>query len=181
MSRLGKKPVAVPNGVKAFVESGLVRVEGPKGKLSQVIPGGVSVKLEDNTFTFQRPDDSADSKARHGLVYALVNNMVKGVSEGFSKTLEIKGVGYRAQIKGSSIGLTLGFSHPVDFPLPAGVTAKVEANTKLTIESADKSLLGNVCAKIRSLRPPEPYQGKGIKYSDEIIRRKAGKSAAGGK
>jgi large subunit ribosomal protein L6 len=178
MSRLGKKPVAVPSGVKALIEAGNIRVEGPKGKLALSIPKGIVISLDNNNLSFKRPDDTADMKARHGLAYALVNNMVKGVSEGFSKTLEIKGVGYRAQVKGKALGLTLGFSHPVDFPLPDGVTAKVDGNTKVTLESADKALLGDVAAKIRALRPPEPYQGKGIKYSDEVIRRKAGKSAS---
>ncbi len=178
MSRLGKKPVAVPSGVKTLIEAGHIRVEGPKGKLALVIPTGITISLDNNALNFKRPDDTADMKARHGLTYALVNNMVKGVSQGFSKILEIKGVGYRAQVKGKALGLTLGFSHPVDFPLPDGVTAKVDGNTKVTLESADKALLGDVAAKIRALRPPEPYQGKGIKYSDEVIRRKAGKSAA---
>lgn len=178
MSRLGKKPVAVPSGVKTQIESGKIRVEGPKGKLAMAIPTGITISLDNNALNLKRPDDTADMKARHGLAWALVTNMVKGVSQGFSKTLEIKGVGYRAQVKGKALGLTLGFSHPVDFPLPDGVTAKVDANTKVTLESADKALLGDVAAKIRALRPPEPYQGKGIKYSDEVIRRKAGKSAA---
>lgn len=178
MSRLGKKPVAVPNGVKTQIEAGKIRVEGPKGKLALEIPTGITISLDNNVLSFKRPDDTADMKARHGLTYALVSNMVKGVSQGFAKTLEIKGVGYRAQVKGKFLGLTLGFSHPIDFPLPEGVTAKVDGNTKVTLESADRALLGDVAAKIRALRPPEPYQGKGIKYSDEVIRRKAGKSAA---
>lgn len=178
MSRLGKKPVAVPNGVKTLIEKGQIRVEGPKGKLALTVPAGIVISLENNNLNLQRPDDTADMKARHGLAWALVTNMVKGVSQGFAKTLEIKGVGYRAAVKGKSLGLTLGFSHPVDFPLPEGVTARVDGNTKVTLESADKALLGDVAAKIRALRPPEPYQGKGIKYSDEVIRRKAGKSAS---
>jgi len=181
MSRLGKLPVQLPSGVKTRLEAGVFMVEGPKGKLQLPVPEGIQLNIQETKIESSRSDDSAKQKAMHGLIRTLVNNMVKGVSTGFSKKLIIKGVGYRAQVKGKEIALTLGFSHPVNFPLPEGVTAKVEANTNLTLESANKELLGEVCAKIRALRPPEPYQGKGIRYDDEVIRRKAGKSAASGK
>ncbi|NCN40489.1 50S ribosomal protein L6 [bacterium] len=178
MSRLGKLPVDVPNGVKTVIQNGTFNVEGPKGKMSMPIPEGIDVVLEGSQVITNRKGDSAQERAYHGLARSLVFNLVKGVSDGFSKTLIITGVGYRAQAKGQTLGLTLGFSHPVDFPLPATVTAKVEGNTTVILESPDKALLGDVAAKIRSLRPPEPYQGKGIRYSDEVIKRKAGKAAA---
>lgn len=178
MSRLGKLPVDIPNGVKPVIQNGVLNVEGPKGKLSMDIPEGIDLVMEDSKIIANRKGDDARARAMHGLARSLAFNLVKGVSDGFSKTLIITGVGYRAQAKGKTLGLTLGFSHPVDFPLPEGVTAKVEGNTTVILESADKALLGNVAAKIRSLRPPEPYQGKGIRYSDEHIRRKAGKAAA---
>ncbi len=178
MSRLGKLPVEIPNGVKALVQAGTFKAEGPKGKLSMTIPNGIDVVMEGSTIITNRKGDSAQERAFHGLARSLVANMIKGVSDGFSKTLMITGVGYRAQAKGKTLGLTLGFSHPIDFPLPDGVTAKVEGNTTVILESADKALLGDVAAKIRSLRPPEPYQGKGVRYSDEVIKRKAGKAAA---
>lgn len=181
MSRLGKLPVEIPSGVKALVEKGTVKVEGPKGKLAFALPKGVDVSLDSNKLVFRRKSDSAQHKAFHGLVRAQVFNMVKGVTAGYEKRLEIVGVGFRAAVKGKILNLTLGFSHPVDFPLPEGITAKVENNTNVILQSADKSLLGDTSAKIRALRPPEPYQGKGIKYANEKIRRKAGKAAAGGK
>ena len=180
MSRLGKIPVEVPNGVKALVEKGQIRVEGPKGKLSFAIPAGVEVNLDKNQILTRRKSDSAADKAKHGLVRTLVYNMVKGVTHGYEKRLEIVGVGFRAAVKGKTLNLTLGYSHPVDFPIPEGITAKVENNTTVVLQSADKSLLGDTSAKVRALRPPEPYQGKGIKYSNEKIRRKAGKAAASG-
>lgn len=178
MSRLGKLSVELPNGVKAVVSQGHLNVEGPKGKLSMLVPKHVEFVIDGTKVVANRSGDTGEARARHGLARSLLANMVKGVSQGFEKTLMIQGVGYRAAVKGSSIGLTLGLSHPVDFPLPQGVTAKVEGNTTIVLGSADKALLGDVAAKIRSLRPPEPYQGKGIRYSDEVIRRKAGKAAA---
>lgn len=181
MSRLGKIPVEVPAGVKALVEKGQIKIEGPKGKLSLAIPSGVEVSLDKNQVLARRKSDSAEHKARHGLVRMLVSNMVKGVSVGYERRLEIVGVGFRAAVKGKSLNMTLGFSHPVDFPIPEGITAKVENNTTVVLQGADKALLGNTSAKIRALRPPEPYQGKGIKYAGEKIRRKAGKAAASGK
>jgi len=178
MSRLGKLPVELPSGVKAVVSQGLLNVEGPKGKLSLPVPKHVEFVIDGTKIMANRTGDSSEARARHGLARSLLANMVKGVAQGFDRTLIIQGVGYRAAIKGSSIGLTLGLSHPVDFPLPTGVTARVEGNTTIVLSSADNALLGDVAAKIRSLRPPEPYQGKGIRYSDEVIRRKAGKAAA---
>jgi large subunit ribosomal protein L6 len=181
MSRLGKLPVEMPQGVKAVIESSQLKIEGPKGKLNYKVPAGITVTLDGAKLVAKRKDDSSEQKAKHGLVRSLLANMVKGVSQGFEKRLEIKGVGYRASVKGKEINLVLGFSHPVNFPLPDAVTAKVEANTNIILQSANKELLGDVAAKIRALRPPEPYQGKGIKYSDEVIRRKAGKAAAASK
>jgi large subunit ribosomal protein L6 len=181
MSRIGKLPVEIPSGVKALVEKGTVKVEGPKGKLAFALPKGIEVSLDANKLVARRKSDTAQGKAYHGLVRAQLFNMVKGVTAGYEKKLEIVGVGFRAAVKGKTLNLTLGYSHPVDFPIPEGITAKVENNTTVVLQSADKSLLGDTSAKVRALRPPEPYQGKGIKYSDEKIRRKAGKAAATGK
>lgn len=181
MSRLGKNPVSVPNGVKTFIESGVVRVEGAKGKLSLSLPKGVAVNLDQGKVVVTRANNTAESKANHGLIRTLIYNMVKGVSDGYERRLEIVGVGYRAAVKGKVLNLTLGFSHPVDFDLPEGVTAKVENNTTVVLNSADKALVGETAAKIRGIKPPEPYQGKGVKYAGEHIRRKAGKAAATGK
>ena len=181
MSRIGKLPVEIPSGVKALVENGTVKVEGPKGKLAFALPKGIEVSLDANKLVARRKSDTAQGKAYHGLVRAQLFNMVKGVTAGYEKKLEIVGVGFRAAVKGKTLNLTLGYSHPVDFPIPEGITAKVENNTTVVLQSADKSLLGDTSAKVRALRPPEPYQGKGIKYSDEKIRRKAGKAAATGK
>ena len=180
MSRIGKAPVIVPKGVKALVDNGVLKVEGPKGKLSLNLPDGIQITVEGDSLKAIRRDDSKSVRAKHGLARALMNNMVKGVSQGYERKLEINGVGYRAAVKGKSIDLTLGFSHPVVFALPEGITAKVDANTQITISGADKALVGEVSAKIRSIKPPEPYQGKGIKYATETIKRKAGKSAATG-
>ena len=177
MSRLGKQPIEIPQGVKVQLVDSLVNVEGPKGKLSFNAPYGVNLALDDSKLVVTRVKDDKECRSRHGMVRQVLASMVKGVSSGFQKTLIIKGVGYRAQAKGTELGLTLGLSHPVNFPLPASVTAKVEGNTTVILESPDKALLGDVAAKIRALRPPEPYQGKGIRYSDETIRRKAGKAA----
>ncbi len=180
MSRLGKLPIEVPNGVKATIENGKVRIEGPKGKLSFEIPKGIELSMDKTKLVARRKTDAPADRAKHGLVRTLVYNMVKGVTTGYEKKLEIVGVGFRAAVKGKSLNLTLGFSHPVDFPIPEGITARVDGNTTVVLQSADKALLGDTSAKIRALRPPEPYQGKGIKYSDEKIRRKAGKAAASG-
>lgn len=164
------------------VESKELRLEGPKGKLKTTIPPGVNVKVEGNIVRVEREGEQRQLRALHGLTRKLIANMAQGVSQGFSRVLEINGVGYRAEVKGQEIHITLGFSHPVVFPLPLGVAASVERQVIITLSSADRQLLGETAAKLRSLRPPEPYKGKGVKYREEVIRRKAGKavgSAAG--
>lgn len=179
MSRIGRLPIALDKAIKTTITPGLIKVEGPKGKLELSVPAGYSVESGDGKLTVKRPGDSADERARHGLMRKLVANMVQGVSKGFQIVLEINGVGYRAEVKGMNINLTLGYSHPIVYQLPPGVTAKVERQVVITLESADRQLLGSVAAEVRGLRPPEPYKGKGIKYATETIRRKAGKAAAG--
>src|SRR5882724_4548867 len=180
MSRIGKKPVVIPQGVKVQVENGLVRAEGPKGKLSQSLPDGLIARLENNTLVLTREADHRQARALHGTARALVANMVSGVKDGFERKLEIVGIGYRAQVQGRVITLALGYSHPVIFPLPEGITADIERQVSITLRGADKALLGQTAAKLRSLREPDPYKGKGIKYSDEVIRRKVGKKAGAG-
>jgi large subunit ribosomal protein L6 len=178
MSRIGRKPITVPKGVNvALAESG-VTVKGPKGELKRPLPGGVSVKVEGGHIDVTRADDSRENRAKHGLVRALLANMVKGVTDGFERRLEINGVGYRAEVAGSKITLALGYSHPVVYELPKTVTAKVEKNI-IILNASDRELLGETAAKLRSFRPPEPYKGKGIKYLEEHIRRKVGKTGAG--
>ena len=183
MSRIGKLPVAIPAGVKIAVEGGAVRLEGPKGKLQASVPSGVDVKVEGNLLRIERQTEDRKIRALHGLTRKLIANMTQGVSQGFTRVLDINGVGYRAEVKGPEIHMTLGYSHPVVFPLPAGVTAAVERQVIITLSSADRQVLGETAAKLRSLRPPEPYKGKGIKYREEVIKRKAGKAvgSAGGK
>jgi len=179
MSRIGRLPVKVPDKVKVAVEAGLVRVEGPKGKVAQKINPLMKVVLEKNEIRVERPDDSREARQLHGLTRTLVANMIEGVTQGYQRQLEISGVGYKAELKGKSITFALGFSHPIDFPLPEGVTAEYDAKAnKLTVKGADKHMIGLVAAKIRKLRPPEPYKGKGIKYAEETIRRKQGKTGA---
>jgi large subunit ribosomal protein L6 len=182
VSRIGKLPITIPNGVKIAVEDGAVRMEGPKGKLQTTIPNGIRLKIEGNLVRVEREAEQRKLRALHGLTRKLVANMAHGVSQGFSRVLEINGVGYRAEVKGQEIHVTLGFSHPVVFRLPQGVTAAIERQTIVTLSSADRQLLGETAAKFRSLRPPEPYKGKGVKYREEVIRRKAGKAvgSAGG-
>jgi large subunit ribosomal protein L6 len=177
MSRIGKLPIPLPSGVKTELAGGRVAVEGPKGKLEMAVDPSVELKLEDGQLLVVRRDDSRRARGVHGLVRKLVANMVTGVTTGFQRVLEINGVGYRAELRGESIYLTLGYSHPILFQLPKGVQAKVEKQTVITIEGSDKQLLGEVAAMIRELRPPEPYKGKGVKYAEETIRRKAGKAA----
>jgi large subunit ribosomal protein L6 len=182
VSRIGKLPITIPSGVKVAVEPKEVCLEGPKGKLKTTVPVGVRVKVEGNVVHVEREGDERKVRALHGLTRKLIANMAQGVSQGFSRVLEINGVGYRAEVKGQEIQITLGFSHPVVFPLPAGVTATVERQVIITLSSADRQLLGETAAKVRGLRPPEPYKGKGVKYREEVIRRKAGKAvgSAGG-
>src|SRR5690606_24493813 len=178
MSRIGKRPVQIPDKVKVEIGQAAVKVQGPKGALEVPIGRRVQVALEDGAAVVRGEDDSTEARAMQGLTRSLLANAVKGVSEGFNRVLEINGVGYRAEVKGKELHLTLGLSHPVVFPLPEGVTAAVERQTVVTLSSHDKQLLGEVADKVRSLRPPEPYKGKGIKYADETIRRKQGKTGA---
>jgi large subunit ribosomal protein L6 len=183
VSRIGKLPIAIPAGVKVAADASAIRLEGPKGKLQTAIPAGVQVKVDGNVVRVERRTEDRKLRALHGLTRKLIANMAQGVSQGFIRVLDINGVGYRAEVKGQEIHMTLGYSHPVVFPLPQGITASVERQIIITLSGADRQLLGEVAAKIRSLRPPEPYKGKGIKYREEVIRRKAGKAvgSAGGK
>lgn len=182
MSRVGKLPIPIPTGVQIQVTDGVVRVEGPKGKLEHRLPSAVTVEVSDGSLKVTRKDDSRQTRALHGLTQRIVGNMVRGVHAGFTRNLEIVGVGYRAEAKGQSLQLSLGYSHPILFQLPPGVQARTERPTSITLESIDRQLLGETAAMIRRLRPPEPYKGKGIKYVEEVLRRKAGKAAgaAGG-
>lgn len=181
MSRIGKLPIKLPSGVKVNQSGDSYLIEGPKGKIARELPACIKMNIEGDTISFEK-DESAkeeNKNALYGLTRTLWNNAVQGVHSGFEKKLEINGVGYRAQVKGTAVALTLGFSHPVEFKLPDGISAKVEANTKLTIMGADKETVGAVAAKIRALRPVEPYQGKGIRYAGEHVIRKQGKAAGG--
>jgi large subunit ribosomal protein L6 len=176
MSRIGKLPIDLPAGVSVTIDGQAVIVKGPKGELSLVVAEPIRVSVEENTVTVSRPDDESTSKALHGLTRTLIANNVQGVSQGFSKNLEIVGTGYRAAAKGSSIELALGFSHPVVVNPPAGITLTVEGNTKIIVSGIDKQAVGEVAANIRKIRKPEPYKGKGVRYEGERVRRKAGKS-----
>jgi len=177
MSRIGKKPIVVPAGVTVAVDGNTVRVEGPKGKLAQSIPPGLSVRRDANLLVVDRSADHNTMRALHGLARSLLANMVHGVKDGFERKLEIVGIGYRAQLQGRNLQLALGYSHPVIFPLPEGVQAEVERQVSITLKGPDKALLGELAAKLRALRKPDPYKGKGIKYAEEHIRRKVGKKA----
>ena len=177
MSRLGRKPIAVPKGVNITIGADAVTVKGPKGELKRAVPEGVSVKNEGGNLVVSRASDSRDHRARHGLVRALLANMVKGVTDGFERKLEINGVGYRAEVAGQKLTLALGYSHPVVYDLPKGIGAKVDKNLVI-LTGSDRELLGETAAKVRSFRPPEPYKGKGVKYLEEHIRRKVGKTGA---
>ncbi|OQY97325.1 MAG: 50S ribosomal protein L6 [Chloroflexi bacterium UTCFX4] len=182
MSRIGKMPVALPKGVNISIDGSTVKVKGPKGELSRTFHQDMALKQENGIVSVQAPEDPAYN-AMHGLTRALLNNMVKGVSDGFIKTLEIEGVGYRGELQGKNLVLALGFSHPVPVEPPDGITFTVDKSQRIiTIEGPDKQMVGQVAANIRSLRPPEPYKGKGIHYQGEKVRRKAGKAGkAGGK
>jgi len=179
MSRIGKKEIAIPSGVEVKVSADVIDVKGPKGVLSTPTHPKISYEIEGNILRVNRADETRVARAQHGLRRTLLANCIDGVTKGFTKILEIIGVGYKVQVAGKSIVLTVGFSHPVEFPLPAGVEAKAEGNNKLVLTGIDKQLVGEVAATIRRVRPPEPFKGKGIKYENEQIRRKAGKS--GGK
>jgi large subunit ribosomal protein L6 len=183
MSRLGKKPIVVPAGVKVDLKPGnVVEVAGPKGRLLQTIHPDIKVEVTAETVLFKRPTDSKIHKSLHGLSRSLVQNMVAGVTTGWQKKLELEGVGYRAQLEGNKLSLQVGFTHPVVFNLPSGITAEVVKQTKITLTGSDKQVVGQLAAEIRRVQPPEPYQGKGIRYAGEHIRRKVGKAvaAAGG-
>lgn len=182
MSRIGKLPIAVPASVKVAFEGNLMKVSGPQGVLELPLRSEVKVEMADSQIQVTRADDTRIPKALHGLTRTLIANMVKGVTEGFQKKLDIVGVGYKADVQGNILNLALGYSHPVKYELPNGISATVEKQTSITVKGADKQLVGQVAADIRAFRKPEPYKGKGIKYSDEVIRRKAGKAGkAGGK
>lgn len=182
MSRIGKLAITVPNGVKVALDKGLVKVNGPQGSLELPVRPEIKVEVKDSTVSVQRTDEGRLARSLHGLTRTLIANMVKGVSEGFQKKLEIIGVGYKADVQGSTINFALGYSHPVKYELPKGVKATVDKQTLITLAGPDKQVIGQVAADIRALRKPEPYKGKGIKYSDEVIRRKAGKAGkTGGK
>ncbi|HWP64534.1 MAG TPA: 50S ribosomal protein L6 [Candidatus Limnocylindria bacterium] len=179
MSRIGRLPITIPSGVTVEQKDGEVRVKGPKGQLAQRLPAGITMAVEAGAVRFARPDDSNRMRSLHGLARQLVANMVEGVTKGFTRVLEITGVGYRADVRGNILWLTLGYSHPIAYQLPPGVSAKVDKQVTITLEGSDRQLLGEVAAAIRGLRPPEPYKGKGVRYAGEQIRRKAGKAAAG--
>lgn len=179
MSRIGRRPVALPKGVTLIQKDGLYGVKGPKGELTKPLPDGISIKAEGDKIVVGRADDSRERRAKHGLVRAHLANMVKGVTDGWTRELEINGVGYRAEVSGDTITMQLGYSHPVVFKLPKVVQAKVDKN-RVVLTSVDRDVLGQTAAKVRELRPPEPYKGKGVKYAEEVIKRKAGKAAATG-
>ena len=175
MSRIGKMPITIPDGVKVAIDNSLVKVDGPKGRLAQRVPPGICVLVENGVVAISNKSSQKKSSALHGLTRSLIFNMVTGVSKGFEKSLELVGIGYRAELKGTSLHLSLGYSHPVRFELPKGITAKLEKQTKITIEGIDKQLVGETAAIIRSFKKPEPYKGKGIKYINETVKRKIGK------
>jgi large subunit ribosomal protein L6 len=177
MSRIGKLPIQIQPSVKVRLAADVVRVEGPKGTLEHRLPRGITVELSDGTLRVLRQDETRETRSLHGLTQRMLANMVHGVDTGFSQTLEIVGVGYRAEARGQALQLNLGYSHPILFQLPPGVQARVDRQTVITLESIDRQMLGETAATIRRLRPPEPYKGKGIKYAGEVLRRKAGKAA----
>ncbi len=176
MSRIGKLPIAIPDGVTVKTSGNEIEVKGPKGTLTTKMPEIISVEIIEDLVRFVRPDDKRESRSLHGLARALAANMVTGVTAGFAKALEIQGVGYRADVKGRTLNLSLGFSHPVAVPVPEGLTVTTETNTSIKIEGIDKQLVGQFAADVRAIRPPEPYKGKGIRYSGERVRRKVGKA-----
>jgi large subunit ribosomal protein L6 len=178
MSRIGNKPIPLPKGVEVKKEGDFVAVKGPKGTLKTAVVTGIEVKIEGNVVTFSRSENEGKTRALHGLMRALVANNVRGVTEGFKKELDIVGVGYRAEVKGKEVVFQLGYSHPIRFPVPTGIDIAVDGKSgHITVSGIDKQKVGQTAAEIRSLREPDPYKGKGIKYSDEVIRRKAGKAA----
>jgi len=179
MSRIGKLPVSIPNGVTVTVEAESVKVKGPKGELTHRLPAGITVDKADNVVNVKRASDETNHKSLHGLTRSLINNMMEGVTKGYQKQLEITGVGYKAEVRPYGLQLALGYSHSIEYKAPAGIKLSAPQPTQIVIDGADKAVVGQVAAELRSLRPPEPYKGKGIRYAGEVIRRKAGK--AGGK
>lgn len=179
MSRIGKKPIVIPAGVKVAVSGNQVSAEGPKGKLEQKVIPGISIAVEEGKIFVRRGDNQRQSRARQGLVRALVANMVKGVHEGFQKVLEISGVGYRAETSGKQLVLNLGFSHRVEYPIPDGVNVAIDKNTRITVSGIDRQKVGQFAAQVRAVRDPDPYKAKGVTYEGERILRKAGKKAIG--
>jgi large subunit ribosomal protein L6 len=177
MSRIGRLPIPIPDGVDVQIDGGLVVVKGPKGELQQAVSRDLSFEREDSTLVVKRPTDRGEHRALHGLTRSLVNNMVEGVTNGFEKRLEIQGVGYRAQLKGSTLELALGFSHPVRIDAPPGIDFEVPAPTQIVVRGIDKQVVGEIAARIRKFRPPEPYKGKGVRYAGEYVARKVGKRA----
>lgn len=177
MSRIGKKPIKLPKGVVVTASEGMLQVKGPKGELSRSVVPGITVQQEGDTLLVLRSGEDSAARARHGLTRALAANMVNGVTQGFTRQLEIQGVGFKAEVKGKTLVLNLGFSHQVIYPFPTGITVDVEANTKLAVKGVDKELVGQVAAELRGLRPPDSYKGKGIRYVGERVRLKAGKAA----
>ena len=178
MSRIGKKPIDIPANCKVEIKDGSVTVEGPKGKLKQVIPAPMKVEVKDKQIKVARPSDTKRDKSLHGLTRSIIFNMVKGASEGFVKELEIRGVGFRAQITGKALNLQLGFSHPINFAIPEDITVEAPKPTQIIVKGVDKQKVGEAAAKIRSFYKPEPYKGKGIRYKDEYVRHKVGKAVA---
>jgi large subunit ribosomal protein L6 len=178
MSRIGEKPIAVPDGVEVRVSGRTVNVKGKLGELSVTLPGGIEARVEEATVVLTRPDDTRQSKSFHGLGRSLVANMVEGVANGYTRELEISGVGYRASVEGQKVEMLLGFSSPVVYEVPEGVTVKVDNQTKLTVSGADKQKVGAVAARLRGFSPAEPYKGKGVQYKGEQVRRKVGKTVA---
>jgi large subunit ribosomal protein L6 len=178
MSRIGKKPISLPPGVEISIENKNITVKGPKGTLCQFIPEDITIDQQESELLVMRPTDAKKHRALHGLTRALVANMVTGVTTGFEKKLEMVGVGYRAQMQGSKLVISIGFSHPVEVEPPQGIEFEVPAQTKITVKGIDKQLVGNTAAHIRAIRKPEPYKGKGLRYENEVVRRKAGKTGA---
>jgi large subunit ribosomal protein L6 len=177
MSRIGRAPIPVPDGVQIDIQDGEVRVQGPRGALARPVPNGIQVARDNGTLQVTRANDSPTQRALHGLTRTLVSNMVVGVTDGFTKRLEIQGVGYRAQQSGTGVVVQVGYSHPVEFPAPPGIELTVEPGNRIAVTGADKELVGETAARLRRIRPPEPYKGKGIRYAGEVVRRKAGKAA----
>ncbi len=177
MSRVGKKPVVIPDGVKITQEGNFLKIKGPKGELEQHIHPNIGIEIVENQVNVTRPDDTKQNKSLHGLSRALIQNMVTGVTDTYKKTLDIVGVGYKAELKGKNLLLNIGYSHPIFLIPPEGITLEIPTQTQIIVSGIDKQLVGLIAAKIRSFRKPEPYKGKGIKYSDEHIVRKAGKTA----